>query len=110
MKTKKLKIGELVFLKNVGYPFNRTDDGRESWEGASGVVTGLNVGPMKMVEVTPLSPIKADFGHRMINCVFHPESVCRENRPWLRKHLKDILKLKKELIRVASIAVDMDME
>ena len=106
MKSKseiKVKVGELVYLKNVGFPFDRTDDGGESWEGASCIVTELNSGFCKdMVTVKPLVPIKLGNGETMKSCLFHPESVVKENRPWLKKHLKDIFTMKKALLDLSS--------
>jgi hypothetical protein len=100
----KLKVGELVFLKNVGYPYNRTDDGGESWEGASCIVTELNSGYDKdMVTVEPLIPIKIRPRETMTSCLFHSESVVKENRPWLKKNLTTLFKYKKELLKLAEI-------
>lgn len=102
---KKLKVGELVFLKNVGFPYDDTRHGaQDTWEGVSGIVTALNVGHNKQyVEVTPLLPMRTEHGP-MQSAVFYPENCIRENRPWLRKHLKDILKLKAKLREVAEFA------
>ena len=108
MKEKQLKIGELVFLKNVGFPYNKVTRGQDTWEGVSGIITALNVGHNKQyVEVTPLLPMKTEHGP-MSSLVFWPDQVVRENRPWLKKHLKDILKLKRKLKQLALFASDID--
>ena len=105
---KKLRIGQCVYTKNVGFPFNRTDDGGESWEGACCRVIGLNAGACKnMVDVEPIIPIKTSTG-LMSRCLFWPEQVVPEDRPWLVKHLKDILKLKKVLKQAALVAGDIE--
>jgi hypothetical protein len=101
---KKLRVGELVYLKNVGYPFDNTADGGESWEGASCIVTELNAGANKqMVTVEPLIPIRIRGNNRefMKDCLFYPSQVIRENRPWLKKHLKSLIESKKELIALS---------
>jgi hypothetical protein len=105
---KKFKVGELVFLKNVGFPYNKATRGQDSWEGVSGIVTALNVGHNKQyVEVTPILPMRTEHG-TMQSAVFYPDSCIRENRPWLRKHLKDILKLKRKIKQLALFASDID--
>lgn len=105
-----MKVGELVYTKNVGFPFDRTDDGHESWEGVSCIVTALNVGASKdMVEVQPLFAVKCGHGHTpMTSCLFHPNQVKREDRPWLKKHLRDIMKLKNVLRKAALEAQEID--
>ena len=101
---KKLRVGELVYLKNVGFPFNRTDNGNESWEGASCRVINPTAGVGgQYVEVETLIPIKTERATMSV-CLFDPTYVIRENRPWLRKHLKEILGLKKKLLDVATFA------
>jgi hypothetical protein len=101
--TKSYRIGELVYLKDVGYPFDRTDDGGESWEGASCVVTELNSGfTHDMITVELLFPIKCGPGRGiMTGCLFYPSQVVKENRPWLKKHLEQIFESKKKLLMVA---------
>lgn len=101
MKT--LKIGDLVYLKDVGYPYTRTDDGGESFEGASGTVISLNAGYSKdMVDVQFLFPIKTTGGDgSMSSCLFFPSSVIKENRPWLKKHLKKVFTLREELLKLS---------
>lgn len=105
-----MRIGELVYLKSVGYPFNRTDDGHESWEGVSAVVTDTHAGATKdYIEVEPLFPVRCGSGHPpMRSCLFHPHQVKREDRPWLRKHLRDIMKLKNALRKAALVAEEID--
>ena len=103
----KLKVGQLVYTKNVGYPFNRTDNGGETWEGTCCRVVGLKAGATKdMVDVEPLFPIKTPHGE-MTRCLFWPEQVHPEDRPWLKRHLKDIMKLKAKLREVATMAEKM---
>lgn len=102
---KPLRIGEIVYLKNVGFPFNRTDDGHESWEGVSGVVApspaqpGSPAAQSKMVYVRAFRPIKTGHGRETMDaCHFHyPEQVRRENRPWLRRNLKAVFAAQAEL-------------
>ena len=78
-----MKVGDLVFLKNVGFPFHRADDKKETWEGASCIVLGLNEGARRdMVKVAPLLPISG-----MKDCLFFPEQVKLENRPLTRDRL-----------------------
>ena len=90
-----LKVGDLVYTKNVGYPFNRTDDGGDSWEGASCIVIELNTGANKrMVNVEALIPIKIRPRDFMETCLFYPEQLVKEDRPWLAKHLNAILSFK----------------
>jgi hypothetical protein len=58
MKSKHtLNVGDLVYTKDVGYPFNRTDNGNESWEGVSCIVIATNTGwNNSYVEVEALFP------------------------------------------------------
>ena len=102
---KKFKVGDLVYLKNVGFPFNRTDDGHESWEGASCVVTEPVVNT-QYVRVKPIFPIKCG-NYSMDECVFHPENVIKENRPWLKKNLSKIVKSKNELLDISEKVQDL---
>ena len=100
---KKLKVGDLVYLKDVGFPFNKTDDG-ESWEGASCRVTNIQAGvDGRYIEVEPIIPIKTDRGI-MTTCLFDSTQVRLEDRPWLRKRLRDILALREKLLEVAEFA------
>lgn len=93
-----LKVGDLVYLKDVGFPYDRTDDGHESWEGASCIVLALNAGYYKdMIRVEPLLPIGD-----MKECLFYPHSVKKEKRTWLKKHLKDIFRIKAKLRGLAN--------
>lgn len=107
-----MKVGDLVYTKNVGYPFDRTDDGHESWEGVSCVVTAMNAGWSKdMIEVTALFPIKCGHGHTpMTSCLFHAHQVKPEDRPWLKKRLKDIMRLKNVLRKAALEAEEINEE
>ena len=100
-------FGQLVYLKNVGFPYDRTDEGHESFEGASAVVTGINVGASKrMIEVKFVIPMKTPTG-KMITCLFHPESVKPENRPWLKKNLVKVLAFQKEVEKMAAFCNKM---
>lgn len=93
------KLDDLVYTKNVGYPYNKIDDGGESWEGASCIVTKLEVNK-DYIEVKSLFPIKTRNGF-MDSCVFFPEQLIKENRPWLKKHLKDIIRLREKLVKIS---------
>jgi hypothetical protein len=102
---RKLRKGELVYLKNVGFPF---DQSGHSWEGASCVVVDPEVGEDKrFVRVAPLLPMRAENGQFMRDCLFHPETVIRESRPWLRKNLKQILALRKKLVEFSELAQEL---
>ena len=105
----KLKTGDLVYLKNVGFPYNRTDDGHESFEGASGTVTSVSAGARKdMVNVKFLIPIKCGHGHSpMAECLFFPHCVVKETRPWLKKYLKQILAFRKQMQAVGEMCQKM---
>jgi len=89
-----LKVGDLVYTKDVGYPFNRTDNGNESWEGVSCIVIATNVGRNgEYISVEALFPIR-----HMKTCVFFPEQVIKEDRIWLKNNLKKIMSFKKKLV------------
>lgn len=112
-KPRPLKVGTLVYLRNVGFPFDRTDDGHESWEGASCEVVKGSAQPgsvahaMKMICVRPLLPIKAGYDRAgPEDAHFDPEQVVRETRPWLRKHLKALLRVRKSLLTLRETIVD----
>jgi hypothetical protein len=99
---KKLRAGELVFLKNVGFPFNKPE---YSWEGASCVVIDPEAGDGKAyVKVAPLLPMICENRTVMKDCLFHPDTVIRENRPWLKKHLKQVIALRKKLSEFSVLA------
>ena len=105
---KKLKSGDIVYLKDVGFPFDRAEPGHDSWEGASCVVLETETGDgNRYVSVAPLFPMRVDHGHIMTECIFSPECVVLEDRPWLKNNLKNLLKLKKKLFETAQLAVDM---
>lgn len=94
-----LKAGDLIYLKDVGYPYNRTDDSGETWEGASGIILNVHAGYNRdMIEVETLLPVKTSQGDVMKTCLFHDKVVKKENRPWLKKHLSQILKFKQRLL------------
>lgn len=97
MKKSTLKVGDLVYLKDVGFPYNQTDRCGETWEGASCIVIGLNSGfNQDMIDVEPIFPIGD-----MNSCLFWAESIKKEDRPWLKNNLKIILKYKKKLMNLA---------
>jgi hypothetical protein len=97
-----LKAGDLVYLKDVGYPYNRTDDGGETWEGASGIVLDTKAGYNKdMIDVEILLPVESRRGEFMKTCLFYTNVVKKENRPWLKKNLRKICDYRKKLIRLA---------
>ena len=99
MKSNTLKVGDLVYTKDVGYPFNRTDDGNESWEGVSCIVIATNVGwNEEYISVEALFPIRQSNGDYMKTCVFFPEQVIKEDRIWLKNNLKKIMSFKKKLV------------
>lgn len=103
------KVGTLVYLRNVGFPFNRTDDGHESWEGASCVVVESDAQPgsvahaMGMICVAPILPMRDERGRAGLESAhFHyPEQVVRESRPWLRKHLRATIRLRTQLLTLS---------
>jgi hypothetical protein len=105
----KLKVGDLVYLKDVGYPYNRTDDGGESFEGASGTVIELNAGYNKdMVRVEFIFPILCNGrGSKMSDCLFHTTTVKKENRPWLKKNLKKLVDMRKEMLKTQEKIADI---
>lgn len=107
-----MKVGDIVYLKNVGYPYDRTDSGHESWEGVSCTVTNTKAGSGgAYIEVAPFFPMRSGHGHPpMKSCLFYPSQVQKEDRPWLKKHLEDILALKKSLRRAALMAELMELE
>lgn len=100
-KPRPLKKGDLIYLKNVGFPFTRTDGGYESWEGASCTVLSPKAGyGGSYILVRPILPVNSGL-EPIAECLFHPEQCARENRPWLKKHLKDIVKLRTQLNTLA---------
>jgi hypothetical protein len=104
----KLKVGDLVYLKNVGFPYNRSDDGHESFEGASCVILSVNAGARKdMIDVRFLFPMRVDHGKMMNDCLFFPECVIKENRPWLKKHVRRIINFKKQIVKMKYICTSM---
>lgn len=101
-KPRPLKKGDLIYLKNVGFPFDQNGDKQESWEGASCVVLATNAGHGgSYIQVKPLIPVKAGSIGPMTDGLFYPEQCIREDRPWLKKHLKDIVKLREQLNTLA---------
>jgi hypothetical protein len=90
---RKFKKGQLVYTKDVGYPYNRTDNGAESWEGVSCIVIEPVVNK-NYVRVEAIFPVKTVSGI-MTDCVFYPNSLRHENRPWLKRHLQKIIKFRK---------------
>lgn len=76
----KFKVGELVYLKHVGSPY-------DDWEGASCVVVNnITTTGIKYVEVEPIFRVNG-----MKSALFHPTQIRREDRPWLRKTIKKII-------------------
>ncbi len=109
-KQSKLKVGDLCYLKDVGFPYTRTDDGGESWEGASCVVRRLNAGVRKdMVYVETLLPMRVSGrkDDQMPGAYFYPDNVRKENRPWLRAHIRQIIKLRAKLLDFVCTAEEM---
>lgn len=106
----KLKVGDLVYLKDVGFPFNgEGTDGYDSMEGASATVIAINSGYSKdLVNVEFIFPFKSKSRtETMDTCHFHPTSVCKENRPWLKKNLTKIVAAKSELIKTQEKIVEI---
>jgi len=95
MKKLKFKKGDLVYLKNVGFPFDKPEEPRENFEGASCTVLGYING---YVNVKPLilTGSKEDW-------LFDESNIEKENRPWLKHHLKALLKARKQLIEFANM-------
>lgn len=91
-----MKVGDIVYLKDVGFPFDGRGIGpgaKESWEGASCVVTNLRAGALRdMVEVRPVFPIGG-----METCLFFHKTVKIETRTWLKKNVRRILSARKRL-------------
>lgn len=104
VRERKFKVGEIVYLKGVGFPHNRTDDGHETWEGASGVVAPnpamKGATGRSMVYVRAFRPIKVAHDSTMDATFFHPEQVRREDRPWLRKHLRSVFHAQAEMAKL----------
>lgn len=99
----KLKVGDYVYLKNVGFPYDRTDDGHESWEGASCQVMELNAGYNgDYVRVRALYPILCGRGQSMQDCVFNPQCCIPEDRPWLLANLQRINNAQNRLLEMAA--------
>lgn len=106
----KLKVGDLIYLKDVGFPYNgEGSDGYESMEGASAIVKELNAGYNgKYISVEFIIPIKnRQRSQPFTSCLFHPESCVKENRPWLKKNLKQIIAVKNELRKTQEKIVDI---
>lgn len=91
-----MKPGDIVYLKDVGFPFDGTGFGsgaNESWEGASCRVSRLNAGAHRdMVEVESLFPIGG-----MHFALFFPNQVKLETRVWLKKNVGRIILARKTL-------------
>lgn len=103
-KQPKLKVGDLVYLKNVGFPYHKPGKAEErySWEGASCLVTRLNAGyDGRYVEVAPLYPMVVPNGHIMETSVFHPEQCVHEDRPWLKHNAKRLAAMRELMIKTA---------
>ncbi len=104
-KPRKFKVGEIVYLKGVGFPENRTDDGGETWEGVSGVVAPnpaqKGACGCSMIYVRAFCPLRTGRGKETMDATFFfPEQVRREDRPWLKRHLKTIFTAQEELVRL----------
>ena len=90
----KLKIGDLVYLRNVGFPFDgRGTGGWESIEGMSCVVVKLKSGSNKeYIELQPLLPVTSTIQSLdPANVLFPASNVVLEDRPWLKNHIKNLL-------------------
>lgn len=83
--------GELCYLSpTLGAPF-------KDMAGASCVITALNAGAGgRYTEVRVIGETKKD-----TTWIFHPGEVHRENRPWMRRHVRAIVNAQKELERIA---------
>ena len=100
--THKLKVGDYVYLKDVGFPYDRIDNGHESWEGASCQVIALNAGYNgNYIRVRALYPILCGNGKSMQDCVFLPQCCIPEDRPWLLANLTRINNAQNRLLEMA---------
>lgn len=98
-QSSRLKVGDICYIKDVGFPFDREGDHEDSWEGASVVVLELGYGHYNdLIRVGTLLPMRAGRRHPpMRSCAFSADVVRKENRPWLRKHIRQIIKLRDKL-------------
>ena len=96
MSTKlKFKKGDLVYLKNVGFPFHKPEEPENSLEGASCTVIGYVNG---YVSVKPLI-----LTGNIIDYLFDESNIVKEDRPWLKRHLDSIIKIRGQLVEFANL-------
>jgi hypothetical protein len=77
-------------VDNPGFPY-------DEWNGASCVVENSRAGQGgRYVQVRLVIP-RADISAAL----FHPETVKPENRPWLKKNLREFLSMRKDLLEAA---------
>jgi hypothetical protein len=94
---KKFRKGELVYV-TPGAPYH-------GWDGMSATVLEINAGDRgRYIRIKTIVPMPNGIGGMMSEALFHPGEVRRENRPWLRKYLKNIVKLREKLKEVAEFS------
>ncbi len=86
-----MNIGNLCYLDvKLGHPFKK-------FSGAPCVLTAKGVGQgQRYVQVRLINGKKTED-----TLIMHPGEVHRENRPWMRRHLRAIVNAQKELERIA---------
>ncbi len=98
---KKFRKGELVYV-TPGAPYH-------GWDGMSATVLEINAGDRKQyIRIKTIVPMPDGIGGTMSDALFLPDDVHRENRPWLRKYLKNIVKLREKLKEVAKFASTLE--
>lgn len=86
-----MKAGDLVVICDPGSPYN-------NWNGASCVVVNPRAGHLnRYVTVRPVLELGGVEGTHL----FHPDDIKLETRPWLKKHLKQLFKMRMDLLRTA---------
>lgn len=86
-----MKKGELCYLSpRLGAPFKHM-------AGAPCVIVAFNAGAGgRYTEVRLIGEAK-----KGTTWLFYPNEVLRENRPWMRRHIRAIVNAQKELERIA---------
>jgi hypothetical protein len=89
----RFKEGQLVYLDDPGSPY-------DDWNGASCTVVNPGAGSDgRYVEVRLVIPRKGN--NQVSSALFHPETVKPENRPWLRKNLREFVAMRDDLLQSA---------
>lgn len=92
-KTPRFRVNQLAWLKDPGAPY-------EDWNGCSVIIVDVEAGDRKQyVAVRPVIPFRGDDQPEV--ALFHPEKVCPETRPWLKKKIREFITLREDLLRVA---------